>query len=152
MIKHQNKGLYYWKSLREHVQTRTFINFGVAQKAQHLVVMRTRSSKSGCVRSRVRNWVDISIFSEGHFKCWVTDLCATYAQWQRIAPEIACWTDRIARGQSSSILWHYLRNDRITFSRFHGLFVHKATTPPDKLVISLLGCRPHWQKLLFHGR
>ena len=67
------------------------------------------------------------------------DHCSAYARNQKVAPEIACRVERVTRGQGNNALWRSLRNCRITSSRFHDIFVRKATTPPDKLVISLMG-------------
>lgn len=67
------------------------------------------------------------------------DHCSAYARNQKVAPEIACRVERATRGQSNNALWRFLHNCQITSSRFHDIFVRKATTPPDKLVISLMG-------------
>ena len=67
------------------------------------------------------------------------DHCSAYARNQKVAPEIACQVERVTRGQSNNALWLSLHNGRITSSRFREIFVRKATTPPDKLVISLIG-------------
>ena len=67
------------------------------------------------------------------------DHCSAYVRNQKVAPEIACRVEKLTRGQSNNSLWRSLRNGRITSSRFHEVFVRKATTPPDKLVISLMG-------------
>ena len=64
--------------------------------------------------------------------------CSAYARNQKVAPEIACQVERVTRGQGNNALWCSLRNCRVTSSRFHDIFVRKATTPPDKLVISLM--------------
>ena len=72
-----------------------------------------------------------------------TDRYSEYAEHQKIAPEIACRVDRVTRDQSNNTLWRSLHNGRITSSRFHEVFTRKATTPPDKLVISLLGYQSH---------
>lgn len=58
---------------------------------------------------------------------------------KKLHQKIACRVERVTRGQSNNAMWRSLHNCRITSSRFHDIFVCKATTPPDKLVISLMG-------------
>ena len=84
-------------------------------------------------------WVTYPCFGADASSAHFVDHCSAYARNQKVAPEIAYRVERVTRGQGNNALWRSLRNCRITSPRFHDIFVHKATTPPDKLAISLKG-------------
>ena len=50
--------------------------------------------------------------------------------------------EQSTRDQSKSPLWHSVRRYRITASYFGSIFRRKPTTPPESLVLQILGAKP----------